>query len=193
MAKHQMRLFYTTTISSVLLEHQHNLYVNVTSDPDPGDAFSTISVVQRTGGSATLLATLTGYLTVLRPCFDAATDITRAELWVAATSDSEDYTYLATEVIGLSGTAGTAAQVAQQATFTFRAVNGNPMRIQLMESYFTGNSKLSFPTSSAVANALAAALTGGTSAFVNKRGSPAIAAINFLCGQNEKLFNERFR
>lgn len=191
--KYQLRLFYTVTVSSVAVTHQHNMYVNVVSDPSPGEEFLDITVEQKDAATNTLLVHTTGYLALLRPVFDAATDFIRWELWRADDAESEDYTFIGVEAIGLPGTAGTPSQVAQQSTASFRATNGDTFRCQLMEPYFTGNFLVSFPTASAPNNAIAAYITAASSPFVNKRGFYAVVAVNWGLGQNETLYRRRFR
>jgi hypothetical protein len=191
--KWQWRLNYTVSpVGLIALPHQMRLHLNVVLGGLPGLDFADFEVEYR-NGVQTDLATYSDILTdLIEPIYGSTAQFTNAELWAADTG-SEDWIFYSVLPIGHAGShIGT--NVANNAQImTFRCQNGNSMRVQLAETVVAAGAKDPYPFSNSQSAALAAHISGLTSAVVNKRFSYPIAPINNCVEQNETYWDARNR
>lgn len=188
----QLRIFYNTTPTGFqVMEHIARYWIKVRAATAPGDGFDTVDVDLKGGAVTTLDLALTTFLAALLPRHSTVTEFSRAELW-AADAGTDDFVFWAIEAIGDTGTVASTAVVAQQETFTFRSSDGRSGRVQVMEGMAGGNGRNAYPyTGSALT--LADYVTGASSVITTRSSAFFIASINLLEGQNEELFEKRFR
>lgn len=190
----ETRIFYNSgTTATNQLPHVLKFDVAVNGDPpagsDPGDVELTRKDLSPVEWNTFLTV---DWLPLMRACFDTFTDFIRAELWKIPEGTFNGQFITALE-IGEVGTLGSANQLSQQTTFTFRSQGGGTGRIQLMESGFSGSVRQSPPFTSAQANNLSNYVIGTTSPILARDNTPFIARIHQCDGQNEIIWRKRNR
>ncbi len=188
---------YTLQFPMQFSELSHNLEFNcdVLGTPASGDAPSTINM--RDAGSTGLsdLETAANDLwAVIRPFFQGLTLCSTYTLWQRTLTTTERIFVSGGTLTTPNGGNPGANTPASQATYTLRSGGGGILKIVLLEGVFASNSRV--PMSSdglASVPALRTYLLGeGCIVSARDRGFP-VAAINSSYGQNEKIFNRRFR
>lgn len=191
--EYELRIFYTTTVSAVALEHRMTMDLAVTGTPIPGTDFGDIVIARKDSGSYALDTWLTTiFFPELQPLYHTTTDFIRAELWYAEES-TFDFTFIAVMSLGLNGTSSTAVVPAQQATMTYRSAQGGIGRIQLMEPSLAGDNIVSFPTPTGLVNDFMEIIVGDDTPILARDNSVPVAANRYGLGQNEKLVTKRYR
>lgn len=189
----ELRIFYTSTLATApVLDHVLRFDVNVSSSPDVGDPFSSITLEGRDTSTQQLDAFTDDFLALLKPCYSADAEFGRAELW-RIPEGTYDATFYSVYEIGEAGTNAGANVLSQQTTFTFRSQGGGTGRIQLMESAFSGSLRQSPPFTASVANNLTNAVIAAGSPILARDNSPFIARIHQCDGQNEIIWRKRNR
>lgn len=191
---YELRFRYTTTpVGLPGIEHTARYNVQLTADPNPGDAFNNINAVTRGGISTPDLASaVEAWLTLLQPRFNTTTVFGQWELW-----RYQPLTFDATFVSSynptiVAGTGSSTAQ-AQQDIYTFRTVEGGIMKLNLLEGISVGYGRFPYPSGSASIDAIFNFVTGSTNWLLARDTSYPFSALNYLVGQNEKTFRQRFR
>lgn len=186
---------YTINIPYTVDGHNHNhkLHFDLDAAASPGADPANLNVKCRDGTTKTLEFATDEYVAVLRDVMPQ-----QALFGDAIIKFHPGYKvppqFITSFPVGGNGAINSPYVPAQQATFTFRTLEGGTMRIQLMENHFTGQAKepLSSVTDAA-ASALRDYVTQPDTWFLGRDTSYVIGAINLLRGQNEKLFRARFR
>lgn len=174
-------------------DHQQRLNVRVAGTPVPGvDDFTTIDALRRDDSPFALDAEVDAWVALLQPFYNNATSsFTTAELW-SYVPESFDASFVAAYALGVNGSSASAVVPASQLIFTFRTQEGGIMKINLMDNILAPADKDAPPypgTSQAVANAIVL----GTSPWLARDTSYAIASIGLYPGQNERLFKKQYR
>lgn len=192
----EMRLFYTTTLSSRPLSHRFSVDVRIPTldSVDPGTPFADIQVENRNGSTGTLADACTTLLNLIHPLYRPTTEFSRWELWRYPPEPDTNPAFVAALGLSQAGTAAAGADLeAQQLTVTYRTIGGHQMRVQLMEHTLAGNGYQTAPFSPASLQSMAAHFTGLNQPWVARDNTSALAMIGAGLGQNEKLFRKRFR
>jgi hypothetical protein len=188
----QLRFIYNTTPTGFpIMEHVERHWINVTGGVDPGGDLSDFEITQRNGVPGNADVSVDAMVAALISRHSTVSEINRAELW-AASVGSDDFIFYSTYTIAEIGTVASSAQVALQETYTFRSADGKTGRIQIMEGVTAGNGRNSYPFGG-TAQTLADYFSGSTSPFITRSRAPFVSPINLLFGQNEQLFEKRFR
>lgn len=189
----EVRFFYTTTPTGFPeMEHRLTLDVAVDADDGPGQSFENIGLLQRNNLDTNLKIQVDALIALLQPFYPVSTEFSRAELWKIPEGTYNGQFYSVYE-IGENGTSANPSLVAQQTTWTFRSLTGGNGRLQLMESALAGNTKLNPPYANASALALASHMISSATVWKARDNGYFFANIHLTSGQNEKLFQKRFR
>lgn len=175
-----------------LLEHTLTFDVDVTATPEVGEPFTAINIAVRNGAPILLSDAVDDFVAGMIALYPATSTIIRAELNFIPEGEYAKQFY-SSYPIDEVGTNGTASQPAHQATFTFRSLGGGSGRLQFMESSMSGNTKTSYPYSSASRNAIADLVTGNSGFFLARDNTFMFSNLHLSEGQNERLFRKRFR
>ena len=191
---YEIRLTYVTTVSGVPLGHTARYNLDLTAAPNPGDDFTNINVKTR-GGIATpdLATAMEDWLGLLKVRHGTATTFGVIELW--------SYTPLTFDAIFISAysptiVAGTSVDlvvVSGMETYTLRTTEGGILRLVGIETTVGTNLRIPYPTTTASVDAIFDFVKGLTNWILGRDTSYPFAALNFLGGQNEKTFRQRFR
>lgn len=190
---YELRIFYTTNEPVVIADHVLRLSFRVAGDPEPGAAFSTIQVLNKSGAPGANLADVLGdLLVVVRPFYIPAVDFVRAEVW-RYPPQSFDAFFIAAQNIGLGGTGTGTTFIAGQLIFTFRTSNGGVFKVDLRGTTVTPREKLSFPTAFGAFNSLANYMLFPTTPFIGRDNGVPVATLFALAGQNERAWKKVYR
>jgi len=190
---YEVRLFYTVNHTTGLYTHSARYNVVCAVDPNPGDAFSTISVVKRNTDTVALDVAVDTWVALLQPLFVAApTAFLYAELWKYDPLSFEA-SFVSTYDISLAGTGGGSVNPGGQAIFTFRTQEGGVMKVSLMETAIASGGSLPYVSLNAAQGALVDTLTNGTTPWLARDTSYPFAFVQMHPGVNEALYKKRFR
>lgn len=192
---YEVRLFYTTNLITVPLQHQARYNVYVDGDPDPGTAFADIDVIRRDGSPFALDGEVDDWVDLMKGLYNSTAGIgviDYAELWKYE-PESFDASYISTYPIAVTGTSATAQSPYTQVIVTFRTNLGGIMKISFLETIITQGAVDTLPFANATLDAMADALVAGTVPWVGRDGGYPFACIAAYPGQNEALFKKRVR
>jgi hypothetical protein len=173
--------------------HQQRLNVRIDGTPVAGvDDFTTIDALRRDDAPFALDAEVDAWVDLIKVFLPSAGgDIVNAELW-KYTPDSFDADFVAAYDISVAGTNGSANTPASQLIWTFRTQEGGIMKVILMDVSTTPGLPVTPPYTGSTL-ALANAIVNGTSPWLARDTSYAIANIAMYPGQNEALFKKIYR
>jgi len=189
----ELRVFYVTNEPVSIASHVFRLSLRLAGNPQPGDPFSSIQVLNKDLSPGALLsAVLTDVLTLVRPFYNTVVDFVRAELW-RYPSQSFDATFISSSAIGVQGTGTAATQVASQFVLTFRTSLGGIFKVDLRGTVVTPATKQSYPFSFTPWNNLANYFLLSTCPFIGRDNGVPVAPLFALPGQNERAWKKVFR
>lgn len=191
---YELRLTMTALAASDPLRHTQRLNLQLTATPSPGDAFNNINAVTR-GGTATpdLAAAVEAWLTLIAPRFATLTVFGAVELWKYQPLTFEANFISAYNPTKVAGNNANPTVKSNQEIYTFRTLEGGIMRINLLETVRAVGLVQPYPTANTSADAIFDFITGSTNWILARDTSYPFASMNFLPGQNEKSFRQRFR
>lgn len=172
----------------------HNLALNcdVVGDPAPGTVMSSIDVVTRGGGSDTIITAVEDLVTILKQWYTAADTFVKFDLW-KYTPYSFDKLWISTHSLAISGTSGSSTVKAGELIFTARTQEGGLWKLTLEESVVGTFEKTAWGAVGGTAATLLALVEGTDNWMLARDTSYPIAGMNYLHGQNERIFRKRYR
>jgi hypothetical protein len=190
---YELRIFYDTTVGSVVIPHEQRLNVKCSSDPSPGALFNTITILNSISSSSDLETETLAWIDIMKDLFYNTTNFSYAELW-KYTPGTFLSTFVSAYDITDTGDAGAATGAAVQSIFIFRTAEGGQMRVNLMEpARSQGNPILAAglsPQEAALVTYIIDSAVGGY--FLGRDTSYPFAFSRLLPGQNEKLARIRY-
>lgn len=184
-----LKLFYSVDGK----QHSQRINCEISGTPVPGTSTSTMTLVTKSGGTIDLDTAVDDYLNSVRGIYN--TSVGWSEMLVQSwDGQGGSPTFLTSRSLNVVGSASAPANLAHQATVTFRTAEGNDMRLQFMESSLTGRTRV--PVSQAGIPGIAqilAAQTGDDGWMLGQDTSYLIAGMNWSQTENEKLAKDRFR
>lgn len=190
-----LRMFYTTTISSVAIEHMAEYNIDLTdASPDPGTAFSAMDINLRDLTSDPLNTYCDAWTLLIKPLFNngAGNSIDRYELWKYE-DESFDSTFISAYNQGVATTGTTAATVAGQVICTYRTIGGGIMKLNFMETLIAIGIRDTPPFANAVLDDVNDFILSNANGFLGRDNTFPFAAIAAYPGTNEALFKKRYR
>lgn len=190
----EVRLTQTALFASDPLAHTQRLSVDLTTDPPPGTGFLSINVKTKGGIlTPTLASAIEAWLTLLKVQFADETSFGIVELWKYVPLSFEASFISSYNPTVVLGTSLDTTVKANQEIYTFRTTEGGIMRINLMETVRAVGLTISYPTGDAAEDAIFDFITSDANWILARDTSYPLASLNFLPGQNEKSFRQRFR
>lgn len=191
---YQLRIFYSTTVSSVVFEHMQALNIDCSPAPAPGDAFSAIQPVYPVGTTFTDLADMVdAYVADIKALFSTTgSSINRAELW-EYDPGTFDASFVSSYTISVAGTSVSGTQPAAQSIVTMRTNQGGVFKFVLMETVVAFAATDPGAISPAALETVIAKIESGEYPFLGRDGGWPFARIAHYPGQNENLFKRRYR
>lgn len=195
---YKIKLFYSTTVSSVLFEHVQELSLGLDPPyPSPGDAFATITPIFRItpGGAHDLKTVIDNWVLACKPLFSsgAGNSIDRAELWECVPF-SFAATFVSAYSIAVAGTSGGSVQTGGQYIVTMRTTQGGVFKYSWMETTIaqavTDTGTLA---SSTVESIVADTEAGNKYPWLARDNGFPFARIAGYPGINEALIKRRLR
>ncbi len=191
---YELRFSYQTVTGGVTLSHTQRLNIDLTADPNPGDAFNNINAKTRAGIATPDLATVVeAWITLMAYRFHTTTVFGIVELW-KYTAQSFDALFISSyNPTANAGLNANPVQGTRQEVFTFRTQEGGILRIQLMEGMFDSNVKEPYPTSAQDVDDIFEFVISTVNWILARDTSYPFSALNHLGSENEKLFRIRHR
>lgn len=187
-----LELHYTTTPSGFsLMNHVMRMYVYVDAEPFPGEEFDSIGLLTRNILDQTLLDLTDDFMVSVKPFYPAVTEFGRWELWKQPISSSIR-TWISTKEIGENGTHVGTSTPAGQLTFSFRTTDGKYTKLMMMESAHSANNRVIAPYSGIYLD-FSNMVKSLTQSYANKYHGRPVANLAYIGGENEELFEKRFR
>lgn len=190
----EMRIFYTTSVSSLVLEHSQRFSCVITNDPDVGDPFSAINLQLPNLTDIAADTAVDNWVTDMKAMYSngAGHSIERAELW-RYTPDTWDASFLAAYTINENGSSASATQDSGQSITTMRTAGGGLFKVTFMESVISPASTDPGTISNASLESLIADIEAGLYPWIARDGFYPVVRIAHYPGQNERLWKVRHR
>ena len=182
---YQLRIFYTVSLSSLVLEHMQSLNIALSPDPTPGDDFSTMQPVYPVGTTFTDLEDmLDTYIADMAACLGSASaSINRVELW-KYDPGTFDASFVGAKAYSQAGTSGSAGQAAAQSIVTMRTTLGGVFKYVIMESVIIPAVTDPGVIALAALEAIIASIESGEYPFLGRDGGWPFSRIAHYPGQN---------
>lgn len=188
---------YTLQFPYFVPSLQHDLEINcdVIGTPTPGTIAT--SVLMRSKGSTTptLQDSADAIWELVRPFFNTATLCSTFALYKRNPDTTERQFISGGDLSTPNGSNATAPNLASQLTLAWRTVNGDGLKLVLLELVTGGNNTRAPMTSlgDPVINAINAYMLSDDSVIAGRDRSFAVSPINASFGQNEKVWARRYR
>lgn len=192
---YEVRLYYSTSVSSLVLQHSARYNVYVDGTPAPGTPFSDINVLRRDNSPFALDGEVDDWVALMKDLYNSTAGIATidyAELWKYE-PESFDASFISTYPINVAGGSATALSPYSQVIVTFRSAEGGVMKLNFMETIIAAGARDTLPFSNTTLDAMADAVVAGTVPWVARDGGYPFACIASYPGQNEALFKRRLR
>lgn len=187
---------YSVTINSLTIVHSLALSCAVIGNPAVGSVPGSIAVQTKSGASLALLTAVNDVWNIVRTGLSSSgVSCLSWTLWRYVPNTLAKDFITAGQVTNPAGTQGPAAVAAAQTKLTFRSANGGIFQTNLLES---SNSNVTIgpliPAGTGAWQVIYAAYALSSSGWMIARDdSYPVAALNVAFGQNEALFNKRYR
>lgn len=183
-----VRIFYTSG------GRDHKLEVNVQcqSAPDPGDLFSTITLITKAGGTTGLDTFVDAFAAAMKPLLPASGGvINSAELWYY-TPGTFDALFISSYDISEAATGGTLVP-ASEVIITFRTIGGSVVKLAWLDGVTPAGARVSPAAFPGSWTTIAALYTQVTSPIIGRDGTFCNVVLFAFPGQNERLFKQVYR
>lgn len=187
---------YSVQYPLIFNELSHIVEVNcdTVGTPSTGDDPTTVYLRTKDGVGATLEDSANALWDLLRPFFQGLTLCSTYTLWKHNPLNNDKLFISGGTLVHANGSNPGANTPAGQAIYTWRSGGGNTMKIALLEGVFTSNSSIPLASDTlAQVIALNAFILSGADFVMARDRSFPVAAMKSSYGQNEKIFNRRFR
>lgn len=190
---YEIRMFYTCSVTGLNLNHEARYNLRLETDPDPGDDFSVINALERSGTPVGLDTYMELWVDLFLGMYPStAAVISHCELWryTAGTFESE---FVSTYDIAEAGVGGGNLQPAGQYIMTFRTIEGGIMKLNFLETTQVNAATDTPPFAFAPAEAIRQHVISVDNVWLGRDTSYPFASIAAFPGANEAIFKKRFR
>lgn len=188
----EIRIAYSVVTTYGTKHHSCRMNVDVDTDPGPGSAFADYDLKSRAGLYYTAESWTDAFVDLMKVLYKADSTIIAAELWKYATG-SYNAAFQSAYSIGVAGTNVGTTQSFVQNILTFRSQNGGSARLNFMETCLGAGATDPYPTASTPINDIFDLVTALQSPVIARDGGYLFAPLNYLPGQNERLFKKDLR
>lgn len=185
---YEVRLFYTTSG----LQHQARYNCFADASPTPGTASNAINLVQKDASLINLETAVDDWIALLAPVFNTAATFDRAELWQYEVGTT-NATFIAAWTIGSNGSSATSPNLAHQDTLTWRTLEGNILKVVLLDGISISKDQVSYAADLPAFKAIADYVVSNDDWIIGKDTSFPVAYIRRSGGENEALARRRYR
>lgn len=185
---YEVELFYTVDG----ITHTARYNCDTVGTPTPGDLPSTIDLAIRGGGMVQLDTAIAAWVLIWKATFDIPSSFDSFNLW-KYDPGTFDRTFISAGTIGTAGTNVLTAIPAQQSTLTFRTLEGNNMRVTMLETTETTLDRVPYAGIGVFYQTIMDFVVSTDNWILARDTSYPIASLNFLGGQNERTFRQRHR
>lgn len=187
---------YSVTNGSQALTHSLELSCAIIGNPAVGTVPGAIAVQTKSGASLALLTAVNDVWNIIRTGLNTVVAVNQGwTLWKYVPNTLARDFITAGTVTNPQGTQAGQAAMAAQTKLTFRSANGGILQTNLFEGSLGGTSVSTLiPAGTGQWQVVYAAYLLSASGWVIARDdSYPVAALNVSLGQNEAIFNKRYR
>ena len=185
---YEVELFYTVDS----LQHAMRINCAVQGTPAPGDSVLSISLKERGGGTVILETAVVAFVDLLKVHYDPLATFDSYNFW-RYDAGTFDRTFISSNTLGVAGTNAGSPTLSHQSTLTFRTEEGGTMRLVLLESRDSIQNRVPYASNGAAYQAIFDFVVSTSSWLKPRDTSWAIASLNRVGGENERLFKKRNR
>lgn len=190
---YEVRIFYTTTVSSVVLTHTQRLNIALIEPVVPGTAFNLIGTVSADATPDSLNTIIDEWVAILRPLLSSSgSSVVYAELW-KYTPGTFEAEFVSSYDINLAGSNAGTTTLASQSIWTFRTAEGGILKINLIEGVVSQGAKTLYAAQGAASKALVDYVLRSDRVWLGRDTSYPFSHIAQFPGQNEAVFKRRLR
>jgi hypothetical protein len=196
---YEVRIFYNSTVSSVLVNHEHRFTLELDAVGGPGDDFDQFTVYPKdeshSSSEADELDTVVDeYAALMQPYFEdgGVVAITHAELWQYV-PETFEASYMSSYDLSLNGTHTGAIVAASQIIQTYRTQEGGIMKQSFQECSIAAGPRNSLAVITGFIGAMRDYVLAADTYILARDTSYPIAPLSYLPGQSEAIFKRRYR
>jgi len=192
---YEVRLIYSTTVTSQTIQHTARYNCVIPFDPTPGDLFSAIEVDTRDNTGEQLDVAIDAWVALIDGLYyngAGAVSFDYAELWKYE-EESYDASFISTYDIAVAGASAVTTVTASQVILTYRTIAGGVMKQSFMEGNVAIGEIDTPPYANTTLEAIRNFTLGGSNWMIGRDNAHPFSAIGAYPGQNEALFKRRFR
>lgn len=185
---YEIRLYYV--VGGITHSARYN--VNLQDIPDPGDAFTTMNLVERGGGITPANTAVDAWVVLLKPLFHTGVTFTHAEMWKYE-AESYNADFISAYNVNVAGTSASVPVNAAQVVMTFRTVEGGVLKVNLMELSQSEGLPQTYTAMNATYKAIADFVVSVDNWLLGRDTSYPFAFMRMFPGTNEALARRRYR
>lgn len=189
---YEVRISYTTQVTSGVYEHVMRFSCDLTTSPSPGVDPATLTANQRGGGTVNLVTWVDGLVALVADILNTSSDINTAELWeyVPGTFNAS---WVATWSVATPGTNATVAQEDAQLILTFRTLAGGYGKLDIRHTIYGLGVTLTYITGTALIDDIMDYMSEPDTIVLGRDGGFFVQGLHALRGHNEKMSRDRLR
>lgn len=185
---YEVEIFYT----SEGRQHIQRLNCDTVSAPSVGDAPNTINLDTRDVVGVQLDTAVAAWALLIAGTFHTSASIDSFNFWQYAPLTT-NRTFITSGLLGQAGLSTSSNNGLHQATGTFRTIGGNIMKVVLLETIQTFQSRVPYATASNSLKAISDFVVSGSNWVLARGDTFPISPLNWVGGQNEALFKRVHR
>lgn len=188
----EIRVKYTCVHTFGTVAHELRMNVDVDADPGAGSDFVDYDLESRAGLVWNAKTWTDEIIGLVKVAFKTSSTFVVAELWKYL-SGSYNAAFQSSYSLGVTGTSVQTTQPMQQSILTCRSQNGGILKFTMMETVNVAGATDAYPTADSAINDIFDALVDVNSPVLARDGGYCFAPLNWLPGDNERLFKNYFR
>jgi len=173
------------------IEHKMRLNCQSPITPVPGQALSTIDVVQRNSGTLNILDAIDDLMVLLQPLFSTNMSCSLVNVYVVP-DQSEIHNYINSATLAYLGSQATTYQAGGSLSFSFHTQESGAFLIRLMEPVIESFGRITYANLTAAQQALVDYIDSGSSWVLARDTSYPFGFIRATGNLNRDAMNSRY-
>jgi len=185
---YEIEMTYTTDG----LQHIQRLNCDVQGSVNPGDPLSGITLETKDSVGLPILTAIDEWSDLIIDRLNTGDTVDAFNFW-KYTPLTFDRTFINAGAIAKAGLQAGASNESHQMTLTFRTLEGNSMKVVILETVETSQDRVPYASLGAVTKLIMDYVSGSDTWFLARDTSYPISSLNGVGGQNEAIFKIRHR
>lgn len=174
------------------LQHTQRINCDVQGSVSPGDPLSGITLETRDSVGLAVLTAVDEWADLIAARLNTGDTVDGFNFWEYAVG-TFDRTFINAGTIAKAGTQAGASVESHQMTMTFRTLEGNSMKIIILESVETSKDRIPYASLGATTKAIMDYVAASDTWLLARDTSYPIASLNGVGGENEAVFKIHHR